>query len=64
MGLIFGPPVARVARRPVANATLDRDEAVQSETRNVALAVVAAVRALRSGQLTQPDADLQRPRPK
>jgi multimeric flavodoxin WrbA len=47
-----------------SHEALDRDQAVQTETRNVALAVVAAVRALRSGQLEQPDAGLTRPRPK
>lgn len=44
--------------------TLDADLAVQEEARNVARAVVAAVELLRAGRLEQPDARLERPRPK
>jgi hypothetical protein len=37
---------------------------VQEETRNVARAVVNAVRLLRAGELTAPDGKLKAPRPK
>ncbi len=47
-----------------SHETLDRDEAVQEEVRNVARALVNAVRELRAGRLSKPDRDLQRPRPK
>lgn len=47
-----------------SHEALDRDEAVQEEVRNVARAVMAAVKALREGRLSRPDAGLQRPRPK
>ena len=43
---------------------LDRDEAVQEETRNVARAVVRAVADMRSGRLARPDRNLADPRPK
>jgi hypothetical protein len=43
---------------------LDRDKDVQEEVRNVARAVSVAVAELRAGRLTQPDAKLERPRPK
>ena len=43
---------------------LDKDDAVQEEVRNVARAVVKAVRQLRSGTLEQPDRKLKWPRPK
>ncbi len=45
-------------------ARLDRDTDVQEESRNVARAVANAVRELRAGKLSAPDAKLQRPRPK
>ena len=44
--------------------TLDRDQALQEETRNVAHAVAHAVGELRAGRLSQPDRDLERRRPK
>lgn len=44
--------------------TLDRDEAVQQETRNVGHAVMQAVTAMRSGQLQPRRQDLRNPRPK
>ena len=43
---------------------LDEDHAVQEETRNVARAVVEAVKALREGRLSQPDEALLSPRRK
>ena len=43
---------------------LDKDEAVQEETRNVARALTRAVRALRTGELQPPDAGLKPPRQK
>ena len=43
---------------------LDRDEALFEEVRNVARAVVNAVRELRAGRLSTPDAGLENPRPK
>lgn len=47
-----------------SHSTLDADHAMQQEVRNVAAAVAEAVRQLRSGKLSQPDAGLKRPRPK
>ena len=71
MGLIDAGPAARLDRvigyyKPYATShdELDRDTDVQAETRNVALAVAEAVRELRAGHLSAPDARLQRPRPK
>jgi len=43
---------------------LDKDEAVQEEVRNVARSVVAAVKELRAGRLSQPDERIKAPRPK
>ena len=43
---------------------LDRDEAVQAETRNAALALAERVRQIRSGRYEQPDAALTPPRKK
>jgi hypothetical protein len=43
---------------------LDKDNAVQEEVRNVARAVVAAVKELRAGRLSQPDRMIKWPRPK
>jgi len=43
---------------------LDRDEAVQAETRNTALALVARVRQLRAGRYEAPDEGLEPPRKK
>jgi len=71
MGLIDGGPAARLDRfigyyQPYATShdELDRDVDIQEETRNVARAVAEAVRELRAGRLSAPDAKLQRPRPK
>ena len=71
MGLIDAGPQARLDRyigyyKPYATSheELDRDLDVQEEVRNVARAVAAAVAALRAGTLSQPDRNLERPRPK
>jgi multimeric flavodoxin WrbA len=71
MGLIDAGNAARLDRyigyyEPYATSheTLDRDEAMQEETRNVARAVLNAVSELRAGRLSKPDADLRRPRAK
>ena len=48
-----------------SHEALDRDEAVQQETRNVALAVAAAVAEMRSGRRSaEPRLELTSPRPK
>jgi len=47
-----------------SHEALDGDENVQEEARNVARAVVAAVKMLREGSLPRPDAALKAPRPK
>jgi multimeric flavodoxin WrbA len=47
-----------------SHQTLDKDSAVQEETRNVARAVVNAVKELREGRLSEPGKALQPPRPK
>jgi multimeric flavodoxin WrbA len=71
IGLVDAGPQARLDRmlgyyEPYASShdALDRDDAVQREVENVARAVAEAVRELRAGTLSQPDAKLQRPRPK
>ena len=71
MGLIDAGVAARLDRyigyyEPYCSShdALDHDKAVQEETRNVARAVVQAVKALRAGQLSPPDARLKSPRPK
>ncbi len=71
MGLIDAGTQARLDRfigyyEPYATShnVLDKDKAVQGEVRNVATAVGNAVKALRAGRLSQPDKNLQRPRPK
>jgi multimeric flavodoxin WrbA len=43
---------------------LDHDHAFQEETRNAARALVTAVKLMRRGKLSQPDAGLSEPRPK
>jgi len=70
MGLVDAGPQARLDRyigyyEPYATSheSLDRDEAVQQEARNVGHAVMQAVSALRSGQL-QPRRHWRNPRPK
>ena len=47
-----------------SHEALDKDEAVQEETRNAARALIEAVALLRRGELKQPDATLKEPRPK
>jgi multimeric flavodoxin WrbA len=71
MGLIDAGPKARLDRfigyyqsYAESHEVLDRDIALQQEVANVAKAVASAVRELRSGQLSTPDADLKPPRPK
>lgn len=71
MGLVDAGAMARLDRyigyyEPYATSheALDRDHDMQEEVRNVARAVAAAVRDLRAGKLSQPDANLERPRPK
>ncbi|HEX4325616.1 MAG TPA: flavodoxin family protein [Burkholderiales bacterium] len=71
MGLVDAGEQARMDRligyyQPYATShdTLDADENVQEEMRNVARAVVGAVADLRAGRLSVPDAKLKRPRPK
>jgi multimeric flavodoxin WrbA len=71
MGLVDAGPKARLDRyigyyEPYATShdALDRDKHVQEEVRNVARAVVNAVREARAGRLSMPDAKLASPRPK
>ncbi len=71
MGLIDAGPQTRLDRyigyyEPYATShdTLDRDTGVQKEVRNVARALVQAVRELRVGTLSRPDAGLIPPRVK
>jgi multimeric flavodoxin WrbA len=71
MGLVDAGAASRLDRyigyyQPYATSheALDRDEAVQEETRNVARAVANAVADLRAGKLSQPDRPLKHPRPK
>jgi multimeric flavodoxin WrbA len=71
MGLVDAGAKARLDRfigyyEPYATShdTLDRDKDMQEEVRNVARAVVVAVRDARSGKLSTPDAKLEPPRPK
>ena len=47
-----------------SHETLDRDEALQEEARNVGRAVANAVGEMRAGRLSQPDRQLDNPRPK
>jgi multimeric flavodoxin WrbA len=71
MGLVDAGPKARLDRyigyyEPYATShdALDRDRDVQEEVRNVARAVVNAVREARAGRLSTPDAKLDSPLPK
>jgi multimeric flavodoxin WrbA len=71
MGFIDAGSMSRLDRyigyyEPYATSheALDRDTDMQEETRNVARAVANAVRELRAGRLSAPDAKLERPRPK
>ena len=71
MGLIDAGDQARLDRfigyyEPYATShdALDRDEAVQEETRNVARAVAQVTAALREGELDEATAPQRPPRPK
>ena len=71
MGLVDAGPTARLDRyigyyEPYATShqALDRDEAVQEETRNAARALAEAIGAVRRRELVSPGRDLKRPRPK
>lgn len=71
MGLIDAGAASRLDRYigyyesyAESHETLDRDTAVQEETRNVARTVAESVRALRANRLCKPDATLRNPRPK
>jgi multimeric flavodoxin WrbA len=71
MGLVDAGATARLDRyigyyEPYATSheTLDRDQAVQEEVRNVARSLAQAVGELRQGRLSDPGRDLQRPRRK
>ena len=71
MGLIDAGAAAKLDRyigyyQPYCTShdALDKDLAVQEETRNVARSVVHAVKALRAGRLSQPDKQIKWPRPK
>jgi multimeric flavodoxin WrbA len=71
MGLIAAGHLSQVGRyvgymEPYATShdALDKDTALQEETRNAARALVEAVRLMRRGELKQPDAKLREPRPK
>jgi len=71
MGLIDAGAAAKLDRyigyyEPYYNShdALDKDKAVQEEARNVARSVVQAVKALRAGQLSQPDKQVKWPRAK
>ena len=71
MGLVDAGSMARLDRyigyyKPYATSheELDDDRDVQEEVRNVGRAVANAVRELRAGRLSRPDAGLERPRTK
>ena len=71
MGLVRAGASAAVDRyigyyEPYATShdALDTDEAVQAETRNAALSLVARVQQIRSGRYETPDAELTAPRKK
>jgi len=48
----------------LSHDALDHDHAFREETRNAARALVKAVKLMRQGKLSQPDAGLSEPRPK
>jgi hypothetical protein len=71
MGLVDAGAMSRLDRfigyyRPYATSheELDADTAVQEEVRNVGRAVARAVKEMRAGRLSRPDAGLERPRAK
>ncbi len=47
-----------------SHAALDKDAALQEETRNAARALVQAVKQMRTGELKAPDRNLRQARPK
>ena len=71
MGMVDAGAMARLDRfigyyesYAQSHEVLDLDLAFQEEVRNVARAVAIAVTELRAGRLSQPDKQLNRPRPK
>ena len=71
MGLIDAGAAARLDRfigyyesYAQSHDVFDRDKAVQEEVRNVARSVANAIDQLRKGTLSQPDANVERPRTK
>ena len=71
MGLIeaghasqLGTYIGYMAPYATSHDALDKDSAVQEETRNAARALVRAVNQIRRGELKQPDSGLREPRPK
>jgi len=71
MHLVQAHPVATIDRyigyyEPYATShdALDRDEAMQAETRNAALALLERVRQIRLGRYERADAGLEAPRKK
>jgi len=71
MGLIDAGHLSQLGRyigymEPYATShdALDKDAAVQEETRNAARSLVQAVKLLRTGELKEPDRRLRDPRPK
>ena len=71
MGLIDAGTAAKLDRymgyyEPYYNShdALDKNKVLQEEVRNVARSVVQAVKALRAGQLNQPDKNIKAPRAK
>lgn len=71
MGLVDAGALSRLDRfigyydsYALSHETLDHDDAVQEEVRNVGRAVAAAVGKLRAGWLSRPDAQINTVRPK
>ena len=71
MGLVSAGPKSQVGAyigymKPYATShdDLDADRDLRDEVRNAAQALVTAVKALRRGELAQPDAGVKAPRPK
>jgi len=61
---VVGSYVGYYAPYATSHEDLDRDEHFHREVRNAAGSLVNAVRLLRRGELRQPDASIQEPRPK
>jgi multimeric flavodoxin WrbA len=71
MGLVGAGHLSQVGRYvgymesyATSHDALDKDTAVQEETRNAARALIEGVKLMRRGELKQPDAELREPRPK